>query len=905
MQVPFHLRRLPTAAPADALLLPTHDAEELLRFCVRLGVDPLPKIHALADGFLLQLTKPTETAWPPAIRLRRRVANLLLPADAELAPNLLDDEASGLVRDRGLIFLPGGRVLAFQPDQPVPLSELLTVENHERRQWRSLPNPRLPAERLREIVLETPPEAADDLLAPGGEGIGADDPRPYDASVPAQLLGKAALTAGKGFLWLGKLPGLGNLGQVGANLVNKAMSLAPRLSESLLGRQEAALRDLLRDFREGNLYKALRRALPLGGSGDRGVVPATGFRLPMHNLFYSLSNILGGSSRGPTAIWFGGYDVQRELADEYRKAAEAATRRGDYRRAAFIYGKLLRDYRLAANVLAQGGLHHDAAVLYLDKVGDLMAAAREFEAGGEADRALQLYRQRGEYVLAGDLLMRLGEEEDAIKEYHAAADKLVTTGDHLAAGELLLTKTSRTDLAATYWAAGWSLRHLSANAVPCAVRLARLYAEEEKPDRLLQLVAEVESHLQAPGDDQPAGQFFNEVAQLADRPNLAAIRGELRDRSLLALAAKLRQRAPVEKRPGSLVSNLLGQCSAWGAPIVSDAAFAFKGALRRGKSTEPTEERDRPHGRIRVNEGIVTAVAQASATGMVFLGFADGAVFGYRPMTGEVVRLPFYHLPVTSIGADAHGQFVVVLRHDPPEGYLASYIADAHGTFQMGEGRLFQEDGPAAVAPTIVNRQTACQQGATTRLLEGRGLIPLKSWQAKGSFLPLSLTSVDRRHRIGEADGDSLHILDLHDHSTAQVRLWRFGPQPGNPLRQPVLALRLTDLDHAEVAGVDEDGILQWKSFQGLQRHAWEQVAVNSSNQTEKYLAGTLLRPGVVVGVTPTRIYWLRAGLKGFTWQQTTRLALPAAIACFPCPTPQALLVVCSDGEIVRVTEPY
>src|SRR5204863_9658566 len=132
-------------------------------------------------------------------------------------------------------------------------------------------------------------------------------------------------------------------------------------------------RELLRQFREGNLEAALRRALPLGDSGDRGGVADTGSRLPVHNLLYSLGNILGGRS-GPAGIWLGGYDVQRELAAEYRKAAERAIRRGDYRRAAFIYGKLLRDYRTAANVLMQGGLHHDAAVLFLDKVGDVLAA---------------------------------------------------------------------------------------------------------------------------------------------------------------------------------------------------------------------------------------------------------------------------------------------------------------------------------------------------------------------------------------------------------------------------------------------------------------------------------------------------------------------------------------------------
>src|SRR5262249_50198220 len=151
------------------------------------------------------------------------------------------------------------------------------------------------------------------------------------------------------------------------------------------GRQEAALRALLRDFREGNLDRALRRALPFGETGERGGVPSSGAHLPENNLAYSLTDILG-SGGGPAGYWLGGHDVWTELAEEYRKAARQAARRGDFRRAAYIYGKLLRDYRLAANTLLQGGLAHDAAVLYLTKVGDSLAAARAFEAAGEVDR---------------------------------------------------------------------------------------------------------------------------------------------------------------------------------------------------------------------------------------------------------------------------------------------------------------------------------------------------------------------------------------------------------------------------------------------------------------------------------------------------------------------------------------
>src|SRR5262249_5442300 len=155
-----------------------------------------------------------------------------------------------------------------------------------------------------------------------------------------------------------------------------------------------------------------------------------------------------GGGGGRAGIWLGGFDVQQELLREYRRAAEEATRRGDFRRAAYIYAKLLRDYRQAANVLAQGGLHHDAALVYLHKLGDKPAAAGAFESAGEIDRAVELYRECGRHVQAGDLLSRVGEDEAALAEYVLAADQLVRMHqDYLGAGELLASKAGRLGLA--------------------------------------------------------------------------------------------------------------------------------------------------------------------------------------------------------------------------------------------------------------------------------------------------------------------------------------------------------------------------------------------------------------------------------------------------------------------------
>jgi hypothetical protein len=81
-------------------------------------------------------------------------------------------------------------------------------------------------------------------------------------------------------------------------------------------------------------------------------------------------------------------------------------------------------------------------------------------------------------------------------------------------------------------------------------------------------------------------------------------------------------------------------------------------------------------------------------------------------------------------------------------------------------------------------------------------------------------------------------------------------------------------------------------------------VEKQASNTGEKYLAATMIRPYWLAGVTPTRIYWIRASTRGLSWQSATRVDLPAAVACFASAETQELLVVSSDGAITRVPIP-
>ena len=148
VRVPFHLRRRSTVAPASALFIPSRDAAALFSVCTRLGLDPSGRVHDVAGGILLKLERPTTEPVPGVTRLRELATDLLVPVDADLIPSLLDDEVGGLVRDGGLVFLPGGSVLRFDREKTVGLEALLSALARPRRDWRPISEPRRLAERL-------------------------------------------------------------------------------------------------------------------------------------------------------------------------------------------------------------------------------------------------------------------------------------------------------------------------------------------------------------------------------------------------------------------------------------------------------------------------------------------------------------------------------------------------------------------------------------------------------------------------------------------------------------------------------------------------------------------------------------------------------------------------------------
>src|SRR5439155_21861956 len=97
-------------------------------------------------------------------------------------------------------------------------------------------------------------------------------------------------------------------------------------------------------------------------------------------------------------------------------------------------------------------------------------------------------------------------------------------------------------------------------------------------------------------------------------------------------------------------------------------------------------------------------------------------------------------------------------------------------------------------------------------------------------------------------------------------------------------------------------GPLYWSVLRFAHR-ALVPVASASSGRAQ-YLAATLVKPWLVAGVTTAEVHWLRGAPGRLYRQATSRLDLPSAVACFPSHATNELIVIGSDGVVVRAPVP-
>ncbi len=927
VRMPFQLRRRSVGepAPASALFVPGRDAGGLLAVCTRLGLDPSGRVHDVAGGFLLKLDAPTPVPVPGATRLRELGADLFVPVDAELVPSLLDDEAAGLVRDGGLVFLPGGVVLRFDRKAPLGMDALLVTAPRPRRRWRPLPEPRRLAERLVEIAREWPEPPPEDLYREWEQDLRRPGP-PERRSRHRGEAGQGEGGTGEGAAGSaggetgqagGQTPGLHGLGDALRDLVGRAGSGARSLGEHIgwgMLDHSALVQKLLREFRQGDHDRALRHAFAMMPADPRDRMVGWGNQLPFSRAIYNLIDLLGSSSRGrPVSVWQARPELMDELGREYRKAAERAIQQGDYRRAAYIYGRLLGDHRMAAQALQRGGLHHDAAILYLKKVNDRAAAAQAFEAAGQVDRAIVIYRQLGSHEAAGDLLRRIGDEDGAVAEYRRAASIAAASrpGDHHGAGVILLHKARLIEPAMEHFRLGWDHRP-AANAAACALELAWNHAVRGDIEPIRELLDEADAFFKSVGSVRDAESFYNRMAVLASAaPALAPFAEEVHDRAALALAHHLRCQVESGYPAAAAVSALFGEPALWTPAFIRDARFAANSAAR-SRDRDATDRRDLRLQGIQVGRGMVTAACQAGATSELFLGFADGKILAFRPGRNQVVPVGEVHGAVVSIAADLDGQIVVALHSDENGTSLAGFLRQPDGSFRRRPDSVFPAYSPCWLTPIhrldgeslaligLGDGQDLLILDAVSGLPRGRvSLAAAEEPPATALLLPGT-----ESFRVLTHDGARWILLDDQGHDLGRSNpLWR--PVGGGRNLRCAVPMAWTYHDGlTNLIGLDEHGAV-YSAHLFIEGQVLELLSSAVATSEGGYLAAAQSGHGKVVAVSAGRIDWFSYRTDRFQLIRTLPdPGLAAAVACFPSTPADEVLIVSGGGFVARVEAP-
>jgi hypothetical protein len=601
-----------------------------------------------------------------------------------------------------------------------------------------------------------------------------------------------------------------------------------------------------------------------------------------------------------------------ELRREYRKAAELAIRQGDFRRAAYIYGKLLGDDRLAAQALQRGGLHHDAAILYLKKLNDRAAAAQAFEAAGLVDRAIALYRELGRHEAAGDLLRRIGDDAGARTEYMTAVRiaGLATPPDFFEAGRILQHKAGLADLAVEAFRYGWGQRP-AANATASVLELIAIHAPRGEISPLRDLLDEADVYFKSVSSVRDAEAFYNRMAtSVANTPALSTFSEEVHDRARSALAHQLRQQVESGRSPASVVSTLFGVSSLWTPSFVRDAQFAAAVAADRSRDRVVKADRH-PHARgIQVGSGKVTAACQASTSAELFLAFANGQIHAFRPRQNRVVPIGAIPSPIRAIATDIDGQVVVSFYTDERRAVLATFLRQPDGTFLRRPDFHFPASWLALLTPVFTV--------GTSRLIGLAHDSELLILEAASGLTHVRVALTSDVHAATTAlllpYGETFRILT---HNRPQ---WTLYDDQGQPIGRPILGWRpvgggvpsrcsvplsWTCLDGlVKVVGLDAHGAVHASQF-WIEEGVLELLSSPVATTDGGYLAAAQTGPNRVVAVSAGRIDWLSDGSDRFqTVNSLADQGLDKTVACFPSTSPEEVLVVAAEGFISRIAVP-
>ncbi|MCR9250016.1 MAG: hypothetical protein NXI20_06305 [bacterium] len=221
------------------------------------------------------------------------------------------------------------------------------------------------------------------------------------------------------------------LGKIQNNISQQVDNLEERNKKSL---------DKLMELFKKDAEEALKYAIPLNeGEAFRGSSDGLMDYFKRWTDFSLFGN--SGTSNTPTsgAVTMP-TDHYSTLYNQYIQTARQLEKEGDFKKAAFIYLKLLKQPQNAAKLLEQGKYFQEAASIYLQNLKDKSSAARCYENGKMTERAIDLYKEMKNFEKVGDLYKEINKPVEANEFYELVVDNYEKVHNYQRAGNIIKEK---------------------------------------------------------------------------------------------------------------------------------------------------------------------------------------------------------------------------------------------------------------------------------------------------------------------------------------------------------------------------------------------------------------------------------------------------------------------------------
>lgn len=379
---------------------------------------------------------------------------LFIPVHASLQPLLSEDEMSSLLIWEWQVFHPGIGFTGFNKEDELQPAELISFKQPVQTRW-DFAHPGIPPmAKLMEISVDKSEQQ--EVLRQLGKEI---DAKPLSAinepskKTPAfvSLLLKVMLMP----VWCA-LKIASHVHEFFHDIkihpfrFQRFMDWMEGRKKSLQQSRNAELERLMHLFDEDS-DEALKYAIPLNNPyAGRGTAPPSS-TLGKHDAHFNVSHLGGG---GRVDHW----NIEKyysDLSAKYYNTAQKAEANKDFKKAAYIYANLLGNFHAAARVLEQGQFFREASIIYRDHLLKPQEAAECLEKGGLLLEAIDIYKDIESFEKAGDLYIRLSQQEKAFKYYRKSADMALLMFNYVKAANIQEQKLKQVELALATLLSGW------------------------------------------------------------------------------------------------------------------------------------------------------------------------------------------------------------------------------------------------------------------------------------------------------------------------------------------------------------------------------------------------------------------------------------------------------------------